>query len=232
MLEYFPFYKTKMNLSLIKGLDGWLSNKEASLLYRLARRSKGKGEIVEIGSWKGKSTICLSCGSRDGAGTKVTAIDPHTGSSEHGDVYTFDEFKENIKKAGVEDMVNPIVKTSEDASVGCDKPVELLWIDGAHEEEFVRLDFEKWNPHLIKGGTIAFHDSSMPGVKVVLEEKLYRGKGFKKIRFVHGATYAVKGRPMLFANRFMMVMRNFTYYIWKIKHFFRHRKHQKTQTPG
>lgn len=104
--------------------------------------------IVEIGSWKGKSTVWLAKGSKDGKGIKIYAIDPHKGSSEHrkwyGKVWTFEEFKENIKKARVDDVVVPIVKTSEETVRNWDKLVELLFIDGAHEYELVKQDFLLW----------------------------------------------------------------------------------------
>ncbi len=37
----------------------------------------------------------------------------------------------NIKNAGVDDIVIPIVKTSEEAAKNFNKPVEFIFIDGA-----------------------------------------------------------------------------------------------------
>src|SRR5579864_2558755 len=86
---------------VLTSVDGWLNPKEAWRLYRLARECRGRGAIVEIGSWKGKSTICLARGSIAGGKAKINAIDPHTGSPEHsrefGVVWTFDEFRRNIE---------------------------------------------------------------------------------------------------------------------------------------
>jgi len=42
---------------LTRNVDGFLDEKEGILLYNLAKNCTGKGVIVEIGSWKGKSTI-------------------------------------------------------------------------------------------------------------------------------------------------------------------------------
>lgn len=217
MKEYLPWHRSPFNHSIINTMSGWLSGKEADILFRLAKGTTGKGAIIEIGSWKGKSTTCLSLGSREAAGTHITAIDPHTGSSEHGDVDTYAEFLENIKKNGVDDMVDPIRDYSHNVGKDWDKPVELLWIDGAHEYEYVLQDLEVWEPHLIEGGVIAFHDSTMPGPWKVLEDHLYKGKKFRKVRFVHGITYAVKGKATPLRNRGMMLLRNLVYGIWKIK---------------
>jgi predicted O-methyltransferase YrrM len=145
----------EMNLKDIEtqtaAIDGWLSKKEGRLLYKLAKNCTGRGAIVEIGSWKGKSTIWLAHGVKSkNNNTKVYAIDPHTGSSEHKvaqkRVWTFLEFKENIKRANVDDVVVPLVKTSEAAANDFSEPVELIFIDGAHEYEFVKQDFNLWFP--------------------------------------------------------------------------------------
>ncbi|MFA6039752.1 MAG: class I SAM-dependent methyltransferase [Candidatus Peribacteraceae bacterium] len=216
----------------VSTLPGWLTGKESFLLYTLAQRCKGKGAIVEIGSWKGKSTVCLAQGSRDGTGGKVHAIDPFTGSSEHGQVYTFPEFRENIRRGGVEEWVVPVPKTSEAAHEGWNQPVELLWVDGAHEFEWVDLDFRLWSPHLVPGGVIAFHDSTDPGVWPVIDRELFLGKDFKRIRFLHGITYAVKGKPFPFANRGMMLLRDIKYAIWKLRDRYRKRRKKALSRPA
>lgn len=181
---------------LVDSVDGWLTDAEGELLYNLAKNCTGEGVIVEIGSWKGKSTIWLGKGSLKGEKVKVYAIDPHTGSSEHkkayGKVWTFEEFSHNIKNAQLDDVVIPIVKTSEKAAKNFDDPVEFIFIDGAHEYELVKLDFELWFPKLINGGTMAFHDTMAPGPKKVVEESLYKSKNFRTVRFTDSITYAEK----------------------------------------
>lgn len=143
-------------------IGGWLTRKEGILLYSLAKRVKKENVIVEIGSWKGKSTICLGGGTKSGNQVIVYAIDPHTGSFEHRmfrEVDTFEEFRENVKNAGVDQYIKPIRKTSEDASRFFQKPVEFIFIDGAHGFKSVRLDFQLWFPKVINKGIVAFHDS-------------------------------------------------------------------------
>jgi len=60
---------------IIQKFDGWLSKGEAKYLYSLASYGPGQGAIVEIGSWKGRSTICLARGSVDALGEKAYAQD-------------------------------------------------------------------------------------------------------------------------------------------------------------
>src|SRR6266516_2965864 len=102
-----------MNLARIKAMadaaGGWMNDAEGLLLYQLARKCSGKGVIVEIGLWKGRSTIWLGHGLRDGCWVKIYVVDSHTGSLEHyrdaNCVWTFDEFQQNIRDAGVDDVV-------------------------------------------------------------------------------------------------------------------------------
>jgi len=181
----------------INKVEGWLADAEGEFLYNAAKNCKGNRVIVEIGSWKGKSTIWLAKGAKAGGNVEIYAIDPHTGSSSHkrhGEAETLKEFKENLKRANVEDIVVPVVKTSEDAERDWDgKPIELLWIDGEHEYEMVKLDFNLWSPYLIEGGTIAFHDTTAwPGPKRVVKEKIYNSHDFANAGFIDSLTYAQK----------------------------------------
>jgi MMP 1-O-methyltransferase len=167
---------------LIKNVPGWLTDEEGEALYELARDCTGKGVIVEIGSWKGKSTICLGLGSRAGAGVPIFAVDPHAD-------YRHGEFKENIERAGIADLVTPVKGFSRDVVEEFDRPIELLFVDGSHEEEDVRHDFETWVPKVVEGGTVAFHDTTWhPGVRKVVAEKIYSSRQFRDVRFVIGST--------------------------------------------
>ena len=47
----------KVARKLTQRVEGWLTEREGRLLFNLARKCSGKGVIVEIESWKGKSTI-------------------------------------------------------------------------------------------------------------------------------------------------------------------------------
>lgn len=146
-------------------LDGWFTLSEGKFLYDLSKAINGRGVIVEIGSWKGKSTICLAKGAKPE--TKIFAIDPHVGSDEHlalvavGEkVWTFDKFKQNLQTFGVLDRVTPIVDYSHNVAKTWSQPIELLFIDGAHDEESVTRDFELFSPFVVPGGWIVMHDTT------------------------------------------------------------------------
>jgi len=191
---------------LADAVEGWLTPEEGRLLYNLAKTCTGQGVIVEIGSWKGKSTIWLGRGSKAGGRVPIYAIDPHTGSAEtwqmFGEVWTFDEFLANIQTADVAGLVIPLRQMSEEAARSFDKAVELIFIDGAHEYATVRLDFELWFPKVIAGGIMAFHDADAPGPRAVIEEFVVKPGRFRHCRFVHSILVAQKVQRASPADRF------------------------------
>ena len=181
---------------------------ERELLYDLARRTTNRGCIVEIGSWRGCSTIFLGHGSKAGAGAPVYAIDPHTGSSEShrhfGEINTLDEFKANMEGAGLSGLVQPIVATSAAAAEDWTEPIELLFIDGAHDYEFVRMDWDLWVPHVIEGGWVALHDTNVseyPGVKRVVKESIFASNNYRNVHFVGSLLVAQKVTRCSFKER-------------------------------
>ncbi|MBI2558015.1 class I SAM-dependent methyltransferase [Candidatus Woesearchaeota archaeon] len=203
---------------LVDKVHGWLSPHEGITLYNLAKNCTGKGVVVEIGSWQGKSTIWLAKGSKKGNNVKIYAIDPHTGSSEHkeayGKVWTFNNFKKNINKANVEDIVVPILKYSDKAAKTFNKPVELIFIDGSHEYDLVKLDFELWFPKVIDGGIIAFHDTvGWEGPKRLVKEIILKSRNFKSVKFAdYSITYGrkVKKNSVFdrIRGRYVLILKN------------------------
>lgn len=178
----------------ISDIPGMLTESETDYLYRLAQSSAGAGVIVEIGSWKGKSTISLALGSMKAGGAKVYAVDPHKPQAEEGYFEdTESAFRENIRRAGVESHVVPRVMTSEEAVAGWHRPIGLLWIDGDHRYEQVKKDFFLWEPHVAEGGIIALHDTiRKKGPKRVLWEDVFRSNRFERISIVDNITAARK----------------------------------------
>jgi predicted O-methyltransferase YrrM len=167
-----------------------LTESEVDFLYRLGQVNHCAGVIVEIGSFKGKSTIALARGAAATHGVLVYAIDPHRIQPEEGYLEdTEAEFLNNIKRAGVENQVVPMIMTSAAAAKNWDKPVRLLWIDGDHRYEPSKLDFTLWEPHVVAGGIIAMHDTiRKKGPKRVLWEKVFRSGRFQEIAIVDNIT--------------------------------------------
>jgi predicted O-methyltransferase YrrM len=196
--------------------EGWVAGVEGALLYCLAKKSSASGVIVEIGSWKGRSTVFLANGSKAGPQVRVYAIDPHEGNG--GDqrltvIPTFDEFKKNIANAQAENIVIPIVKTSKEAANVFQEPCALIFVDGSHEPDSVKQDFALWYPKLIEGGIIAFHDTlDYVGRRMLVKDLLYKSNNFKNVRFARSITYGEKVVQNTLAdrlkNRYFLILSN------------------------
>lgn len=192
-------------------IGGWLTRDEGEFLYENAKSLPKNNVIIEIGSWKGRSTICLGMGTRDGKGTTIYAIDPHKGSSEHirlfGKVDTYREFRSNIKSAGIEKFVTPIIKTSEAAAKDFHRQVNFVFVDGAHEYEYVRKDYELWFPKIVNGGIIAFHDSwHSPGVQFLTAMILFSSGKVRKPRLLDTLTIMEKVERNSLSDRVCNIM--------------------------
>jgi MMP 1-O-methyltransferase len=184
-------------LGAMRGVEGWLAKEEAELLFALARGVE-TGCIVEVGSYRGRSTIALALGSRRGHGAPVFAFDPHepfTGAL-GGDFGPEDRaaFYRNMLRSGCYRNVRLINLGSETVTRGWSKTVSLLWIDGDHSYQGVSRDFNCWRPHLAPGAQVVFDDSLDPriGPAQLIEELLESG-AFERVRTV--------GKVTLLCNR-------------------------------
>lgn len=209
---------------LTDNVEGWLRDAEAKLLYKLAQNIPQNGVIVEIGSWQGKSTIWLGKGAEK-VNAKVYAIDPHTGDSSEiieqygGHIDTFDSFLRNIKKSSLENTVYPIKKHSYHALGDVKEEIDLLFIDGAHEYEAVKKDYEMWFPKLKEGGIIAFHDTvgKFSGPRIFVQKHIFGSRKFKKVRFTDSITYAIKVKCN---NKMDTIINKLNSYVHIIFHYF------------
>ena len=154
-------------------VKGFLHPEEGERLYQLALQTARLGPCLEVGSYCGKSTLYLGSACRE-AGGVLYAVDHHRGSEEHqlGEEYhdpdlynqtdalmdSFTEFRRNIRKAGVEDVVVPLVASSELASQFWAIPLAMVFIDGGHSLEAALMDYRSWAPHVMKGGILAIND--------------------------------------------------------------------------
>lgn len=135
-------------------IPGWMSEDELQWLYEVSGSMK---TIVEVGSWKGKSTHALLSGCK---GT-VTAVDTFLGSpsidwmvQEAKDDSVFKEFKKNL---GHFKNLKVIRGESSDVAEGfSDKSIDMVFIDTDHTYERIISDINSWLPKTRK--LISGHD--------------------------------------------------------------------------
>jgi hypothetical protein len=152
---------------------------------------------LEIGSFKGKSTILLAKGAALADGVTVNAVDPMTSPSEtdpdlRGEPSSLDAFEQNIERHGVADQVVLHQMFSYELGKTWDRPLRLLWIDGDHSYRGTLLDFEGFAPHLADGAIVAFHDvlRRMEGGTRVFMEHILLSPNFGSCGFCGSIAWA------------------------------------------
>lgn len=147
----------------MRAAPGFLTEREARFLALVAACAPAQGVILEIGSFKGKSTVGLaSVAMRYGLGPVVT-VDPHSGPSvTDPDVgasgSSWDDFRAALRTAGVESAVEAHRAYSRDLARGWNRPIRFLWIDGDHTYRGSKEDIDLFRPHLVNGAIVALHD--------------------------------------------------------------------------
>lgn len=119
--------------------------------------------ILEIGSYKGKSTVGLaSIAQRYGFGP-VVAVDPHSAPAVtdfgHGSQQSsWEDFRATLRAAGVEGSVEAHRAYSRDLARSWTRPIRFLWIDGDHTYRGAKEDIDLFRQHLVPGAIVAMHD--------------------------------------------------------------------------
>jgi predicted O-methyltransferase YrrM len=128
--------------------DGWCGGGQPVFLYRLSRGLSGSGEIVEIGTFAGKSATALAMAQRDANGRPVHTID----------IVEHPEVAKNLARLGVDRWVRRITGDSRAVAAAWTRPIELLFIDGGHAYAEARGDIDAWTPFVVEDGLVVVHD--------------------------------------------------------------------------
>jgi hypothetical protein len=183
--------------SSIQYVPGMLSDEESNLLLFLSAASTINGDIVEVGSWLGRSTIHLAEGCKVSNNGIVHAIDTFQGNPGKEFLYTaplkthetiFDRFKKNIKAAGLGKFVKPHKGTSESVRPLIKEKMRLIFIDGCHDYDGVLSDIKLWKNQVMKNGLLIFDDfePTFPGVIKAVREQIINSKDYR-VLFVYKA---------------------------------------------
>ena len=155
-----------MFLASVAGIVGWLTDEQVGRLHRAAAASPPAGRIVEIGSFRGRSTIVLASSAPEGS--EIVAIDPHAGNDRGPqEIEGFevearvdnDRFEANLRAAGVRDRVVHHRVFSDAAHSLVGDPIDVLFVDGAHRFAPARADIRDWGARVTPGGRMLIHDA-------------------------------------------------------------------------
>jgi predicted O-methyltransferase YrrM/DNA-directed RNA polymerase subunit RPC12/RpoP len=135
------------NLYKGNGIDGFMADDNLVWLFDIARKMNS---IVEVGSWKGRSTHALLSGC---PGT-VWAVDHFKGSmaerertQSHFEATIRDVSEDFLKNVGMFPNLKLLKVDSIEASKHFEpQSIDMVFIDGGHTYEDIYLDLEAWTP--------------------------------------------------------------------------------------
>jgi MMP 1-O-methyltransferase len=180
-------------------IDGWLTVDEAITLFELSRALPHEAPLcVEIGSWQGKSSVCLGRGLLGKFEPRLCCIDPFDASSADASATEYDTraqsigplrsaFEANLQHAGVRELVDVRQGLSHQQAAGFRDSIDLLFLDGDHSYAAVKQDFLDWARKIRPGGFLVMHDVRHPihqGPRQVVEECVQRDAGWVDARYV------------------------------------------------
>ncbi len=156
-----------------RAAPGFMPHAEGLALFHAAAAYGGRGPVLEIGSYCGKSAIYLAAAAR-AVGQLVVTVDHHRGSEEHqpgweyhdprlvdpatGRLDTLPALRATLAAAGLEEHVVVVVGRSADVARLWRTPLGMAFIDGGHTERAATADYEGWAPWVAPGGALAIHD--------------------------------------------------------------------------
>ena len=178
-------------------IPGYLGDREFRALAMLFAGAPREGASVEIGSFKGKSTVGLAAmAARYGLGP-VVSIDPHNAPSVTDPILgdqasSFEAFLSALRGAGLEHQVEVHRARSSEVAPEWRRPIRFLWIDGDHTYRGAKQDLELFSPFLVEGAIVALHDTlhEFEGPIRVFVEQMLRSDQFGPAGLLHTIGWA------------------------------------------
>ena len=133
-------------------IEGWTPPRELRFLALLAACPTTVGSIIEIGSYRGRSTTLLARAAELAENAPIVAVDHFLQAG------ALAAFQKSICTAGVEHLVEFHQMMSWDLGASWNRPLRLLWIDGNHTYAATHRDLETFAPSLADGAIVAIDD--------------------------------------------------------------------------
>jgi predicted O-methyltransferase YrrM len=142
---------------------------EGEVFYEELIKLPQKGAMLEIGTGYGHSATFFSRVKPDWI---VFTVDFYGEYYEviHGKKVVLNDMFDVAKYFETWGASNILQIIGDSTKIPWNIPIDAIFIDGNHDYEFVKSDFERFSPFLKKGGVILFHDANWDGVKQLLDE--------------------------------------------------------------
>jgi predicted O-methyltransferase YrrM len=145
--------------------EGWITDKERAVLEKYASRST---RILEIGSWRGKSTLAMA---QANPSALVVSVDPHDTMGGRLPA-SWSSFLASLANRDTPNVAVFRMLSTSFVHLGLGG-FDMAFIDGDHSYEAVREDLEIVSRLGQRHMVVALHDykeASYPGVQRAIEE--------------------------------------------------------------
>ena len=157
------------SISKLSNIFTHLTNQEKDTLYNLGLSLKKKSVIVEIGSYLGASSCFLASAAKKRKSILHCIDTWENHEMSEGYRNTFEEFMTNTESLAK--FIEIHKGFSSDIAKTIDFKIDMIFFDGGHSYETIKLDWESWSPKLKESAVVIFHDFGWAeGVKKVIEE--------------------------------------------------------------
>lgn len=165
-------------------IPGMITPRSGQILYSLCAIQEAVGDVVEIGSWQGRSTSFLARAVSDSDNGRFFAIDHFKGNVGKESSYVVgrqdlgdlkQNFMSNMKALNLDFSISLLeMTTTEAAREFRPGQIRFLFIDGDHTYEGVSRDIELFLPLLCPSAVMVFDDFStaFPGLLKAVGEML------------------------------------------------------------
>jgi len=150
--------------AVVAPIPGWLNSWEGERLSALALQQAALGPLVEIGCYRGRSTLSLGHGVRRAGGGHVWSVDLFE------DTYTFegyddpmpseDALRQLLRSHSLEETVTLVRGDSRASATASAVPggIAFLFVDADHVYDALCAEWAIWGPKLSDDAVVAFHD--------------------------------------------------------------------------
>tara|TARA_B100000287_G_scaffold418662_1_gene455936 strand:+ start:662 stop:1315 length:654 start_codon:yes stop_codon:yes gene_type:complete len=148
---------------------------------------------VDLGVDFGFSTFVMALASAENTVYGIDGFDLEPAYQKVGKTYTHYEFVTALKEKLKLDNINFIKGYFNDVVKTWDKDIDILHIDGSHDYDSVKEDYENWSPFVKDNGFILFHDTVSHPTSI---GKFFNeiGDGYTKINFTHSCGLGVASK--------------------------------------
>jgi MMP 1-O-methyltransferase len=148
--------------SNVESVPGWMDSPDMEWLFNTAKSIKENGLVVELGSWKGRSSCSISLGLNN---AKLFCIDTWNGNLNQLAVHyaekgsgAYNDFITNCQTVAKRVPFILACDSSQAAVLFENESIDWLFIDSDHSPEGIERDLKAWIDKVKPNGIISGHD--------------------------------------------------------------------------